>query len=221
LTREGDGYLLEDLGSSNGTFVNGQKLSGRQLLKSGDEVRLGRAITLTYEAPSVEKPASAGTVVRPATPVMPSSAMQTMIGEEPMPSQVDAGPPQLVVAIAGENPKTHTLKSQRLTIGRLDGNDIVIPSQIVSGQHARLEKENGRYKLIVLPEARNPVLFEGRPVDGSRVLRHGDILRIGSLDPGMMVTITYNAPSEAPQEIEQDIVFGAKTIVQIGRDAKQ
>jgi len=218
LTREGDGFVLEDLGSSNGTFVNDQRLSGRRTLKSGDRIRLGQAITLAYEAPGVEKPESAGTVVRP-TPSVPSGVMQTMIGEDPMPSRADAGPPQLVVAIAGENPKTHTLTSSRLAIGRLDGNDIVIPSQIVSGKHAWLEKENSGYKLTVLPEARNPVLFEGRPLEGSRVLRHGDILRIGSLDPGMMVTITYNSPSEAPQEIEQDIVFDGKTLIQIGRDA--
>jgi ABC transport system ATP-binding/permease protein len=218
LTREGDGYVLEDLGSSNGTFVNDQRLSGRHSLKSGDRIRLGQAITLAYEAPSVETPEPAGTVVH-STPSVPSGIMQTMIGEDPMPSRADAGPPQLIVAIAGENPKTHTLTSSRLTIGRLDGNDIVIPSQIVSGQHARLEKENGGYKLSVLPEARNPVLFEGRPLDGSRILHHGDILRIGSLDPGMMVTITYSSPSEAPQEIEQDIVFDGKTLIQIGRDA--
>lgn len=217
-TREKDGYVVEDLGSSNGTFVNGQKLSGRQLLKSGDEVRLGRLITLTYEAPKIEMAGSSETVIRKA-PGVPPSVMKTTIGEAPMAAQVDAGPPQLVIAIAGENPKTHTLTSQRLTIGRLDGNDIVVPSQIVSGQHARLEKENGHYKLIVLPEARNPILFEGRPLESPRVLHHGDILRIGSLDPGMMVTITYNAPSEAPQEVEQDIRFGEKTIIQIGRDS--
>ncbi len=34
----------------------------------------------------------------------------------------------------------------------------------------------------------------------------------------MMVTLTYTAPSQAPQEIEQDIVFGENTLIQIGRD---
>jgi ABC-type multidrug transport system ATPase subunit len=88
----------------------------------------------------------------------------------------------------------------------------------VSGQHARLERTNDGYKLIVAAEARNPILFEGRPLDGSRVLHHGDTLRIGSLDPGMMVTLTYNAPGEAPQEAARDILFGEKTLIQIGRD---
>jgi len=223
LLREGDGYVLEDLGSSNGTFVNNQKLTGRRQLKSGDQIRLGQAITLVYEAPKVEEvlDESAKTVYRPKTPVAPvaSGAMQTMIGQEPMiGSKVNAGPSQLIVTIAGENPQTHTLTGQSLTIGRQDGNNIVIPSQLVSRDHARLEKVNGGYKLTKSPEAKNPILFEGRELEGARVLRHGDIFRIGSLDPGMMVTMIYNAPSQAAQDIEKDIVFGEKTLIQIGRD---
>lgn len=215
LMREGEGYMLEDLGSSNGTFVNGEKLSGRYPLKSGDRVRLGQAITLTYRAPVISS--SVETAVR-APMAVPSAVAQTTIGEEPLLPQRDAGPPQLLITIAGENPQTYTLTKQSLTIGRVEGNDIVIPSPIVSRQHARLEKVDGGYKMTLLPEARNPILFEGRPLEGPRLLRHGDLLRIGSLDPGVMVTLTYNIPGQAQQEIERDIVFGEKTLVQIGRD---
>lgn len=38
----GASYSLRDLGSSNGTFVNGQSLVGEQVLRPGDEIRLGR-----------------------------------------------------------------------------------------------------------------------------------------------------------------------------------
>jgi len=38
----GSSYSLRDLGSSNGTFVNGQSLVGEQVLRPGDEIRLGR-----------------------------------------------------------------------------------------------------------------------------------------------------------------------------------
>ena len=36
-----DGWLLADLGSTNGTFVNGWRVRTRQLLRSGDVVRFG------------------------------------------------------------------------------------------------------------------------------------------------------------------------------------
>ncbi|RPJ24185.1 MAG: FHA domain-containing protein, partial [Chloroflexi bacterium] len=216
LMLEADGYMLEDLGSSNGTFINGQKLVGRHPLKAGDQIRLGKAVTLVYEAP--KRADSPETAMRSSGSAMAPGAMQTMIGEEPLASQIKAGPPQLIVVIAGENPRTYNLTHQSLTIGRVEGNDIVVPSPIVSRQHAKLEKANGGYQLVVLPGATNPVYFEGRELEGSRLLRHGDILRIGSLDPGMMITMTYNVPGEVSQGVEQDIVFGEKTLLQIGRD---
>jgi pSer/pThr/pTyr-binding forkhead associated (FHA) protein len=36
------GWSLRDMGSRNGTFVNGQKLPGERVLAPGDEVRIGR-----------------------------------------------------------------------------------------------------------------------------------------------------------------------------------
>lgn len=36
------GLKVEDLGSTNGTFVNGQKITGAQVLAGGDRVKVGR-----------------------------------------------------------------------------------------------------------------------------------------------------------------------------------
>ncbi|MEO7442536.1 MAG: FHA domain-containing protein [Acidimicrobiales bacterium] len=36
------GWCLRDLGSSNGTFVNGERLLGERVLHAGDEIRVGR-----------------------------------------------------------------------------------------------------------------------------------------------------------------------------------
>jgi pSer/pThr/pTyr-binding forkhead associated (FHA) protein len=45
LTRsEGEGYEIEDLDSSNGTFVNGRRIHGRTALRPGDLIRLGAVI---------------------------------------------------------------------------------------------------------------------------------------------------------------------------------
>ncbi len=39
-----DGAMIEDLGSSNGTFVNGRSVEGAQALRDGDEITLGGAV---------------------------------------------------------------------------------------------------------------------------------------------------------------------------------
>lgn len=41
LSPEAEGILVEDLGSSNGTYVNNQPVQGRQSLRAGDELRAG------------------------------------------------------------------------------------------------------------------------------------------------------------------------------------
>jgi hypothetical protein len=48
LTRAGDAVTIEDAGSTNGTFVNGQRLSGPQALSHGDSVQFG-AVQVRYE----------------------------------------------------------------------------------------------------------------------------------------------------------------------------
>lgn len=50
LVFQGGKYVLEDLGSTNGTFVNGQRLAGQVVLKPGDVVSLGEQIVLMYDA---------------------------------------------------------------------------------------------------------------------------------------------------------------------------
>jgi hypothetical protein len=55
LTAQAGGYVLEDLGSTNGTFVDGQRLMGPHMLRSGETIMLGEKINLGYE-PSAYDP---------------------------------------------------------------------------------------------------------------------------------------------------------------------
>jgi hypothetical protein len=48
-TRGASGYNIEDLGSTNGTFIAGQRLSGVRPLNPGDMIGLGETVTLGYE----------------------------------------------------------------------------------------------------------------------------------------------------------------------------
>jgi len=60
---EANAYIVEDLGSTNGTFVNGSRLTGPVTLHPGDVVHLGEAAALVYKATQFDPNA---TIVAPA-----------------------------------------------------------------------------------------------------------------------------------------------------------
>lgn len=45
-----EGYIIKDLNSTNGTFVDKMRIGGKYLLKPGDTIMLGDAVYLTYQA---------------------------------------------------------------------------------------------------------------------------------------------------------------------------
>ena len=49
LSLHGADYQLEDLGSANGTRVNGAQIAGRARLNDGDIIALGDSVTLSYD----------------------------------------------------------------------------------------------------------------------------------------------------------------------------
>ena len=91
------GAVIRDLGSSNGTFVNGQRLTDPVELGSEDVVRIGS----TTLKPSVERPSPD----RDASPVVASTAVPAQ--ERPAPEPVGRSTIQRLVrdAVAGEDRK--------------------------------------------------------------------------------------------------------------------
>ena len=93
-TRGTDGYNMEDLGSTNGTFVGGQRMTGVRTLKRGDLVGLGETVTLSYEMspPAGQSPGA------PAQYQSPAPAPQQGGGQYQPPAPQQGGgqyqPPQ-------------------------------------------------------------------------------------------------------------------------------
>src|SRR5512146_320830 len=64
LFTQGNTFVIEDLGSTNGTFVNGQRLVGPNVLRPGDVITFGERMSLVYESSDFDQDA---TVVNPAS----------------------------------------------------------------------------------------------------------------------------------------------------------
>jgi predicted component of type VI protein secretion system len=61
--QQGNSYVLEDLGSTNGTFVNSQRLMGPNVLRPGDTITFGERMSLVFESAEFDQDA---TMVSPA-----------------------------------------------------------------------------------------------------------------------------------------------------------
>lgn len=99
LKKIGTQYLLEDLGSTNGTFLQGNRVSLPVMLQSGDEIMIGERVILRYEMTEFDPNATIASprreVVSPAAPqAQPDIAKQSYV--EPfiteMPSRQVVGP---------------------------------------------------------------------------------------------------------------------------------
>jgi predicted component of type VI protein secretion system len=82
--RVGGGYQLEDLGSTNGTYVNGQRLMGPHQLESGELIMFGENVGMVYERVSFDPD---------ATLVSAAEAEVTPTPPRPMPAYSPIPPP--------------------------------------------------------------------------------------------------------------------------------
>jgi len=88
LTFQGGKYVLEDMGSTNGTFVNGQRLTGPRVLKSGEVISLGEQIVFVYEAVDSDPGATmvsprAAAAIPPRPAAAPPPPPQAYAGQVP------------------------------------------------------------------------------------------------------------------------------------------
>jgi hypothetical protein len=95
LMLQGGRYVLEDLGSTNGTFVNGRRISAPYVLKPGDVISLGESISLVFEAvtfdpgATVVSPSAKATVAAPP----PAAAVPLARPAAPAPAPYPAPTP--------------------------------------------------------------------------------------------------------------------------------
>jgi len=121
ITRQGNLMVIEDLGSTNGTFVNGVRLTDPHTLANNDVLGLGDAVRLTYYGASAE--AGAG-IAETETLVGQPSAPHQRATAAPPPSQpapqpawsAPAPPPPSPVA-----PPSYRTPPKKSNIGRWIG----------------------------------------------------------------------------------------------------
>lgn len=102
LILQGDTYLFQDLGSTNGSFVNAKRLMGPRLLHSGEVITLGQSVKLVYEVVQPDLDATVMTPVAGPPATITSAPPVSRIETPPAspayqaPKKMQAGPVQAV-----------------------------------------------------------------------------------------------------------------------------
>lgn len=139
ITVQGSTVTLEDVGSTNGTFVNGQRLSPHTpvTLSDGAEIAFGGTkLTLripgAVPAPSAAEPEAVASA--PPTPTVTVTAEEQTSAEAGTEEQAE-----VVAYWCSEDGELRIpLSPGMYTIGRRPTNHIVLPDPYVSGNHAIL-----------------------------------------------------------------------------------
>ena len=156
-----DHHYLRDLGSRNGTFVNGELIAIPRALRNGDVIHVGNT-DLHYEAGAI------GTI--PFTPVVPED------------SELESGPLGFV-GTGGPELGIWFAVRDTTTIGRDEGCEIRVDDLTVSRRHATLHGAEGDLSVRDLGSTNGTWVNDERvPPHEARPMTPGDLLRVGRLE---------------------------------------
>jgi pSer/pThr/pTyr-binding forkhead associated (FHA) protein len=189
ITHSATGWVLTDAGSTNGTFVNGSRVT-TTLLKDGDRVELGQGgpqIRVRVETPHKIGDATAKTMI--ATSGLPTIHLR------------------LVGGAKGHAPVDRDFPQQVITFGRDPQSDISFaepPHPVVSRNHAEIVLRGGEYHAVD-KNATNGTLVNDRKIQ-SVALKDGDRLTLGEGGPVFEVLLAGKVRAEAPSRARKALI---------------
>jgi len=173
LLRENDEYEVQDLDSSNGTFVAGQRVHGRWLLQSGMIIELADSVAFEYRNTADAAHVSTDpTLVRAPTSAEEAVILQT--NKLPSPKY------GLMARQGPDKDRIYPLQKQVITIGRDLSNDIVIQDPEVSRHHVRLSQTKQGYSVEDLGST-NGTEVNGSDIHAPVTLKVNDVVRLGTM----------------------------------------
>lgn len=182
LRKNGDGYLLEDLGSYNGVFVNGHRVVEPQRLQNGDLVLIG---DYRIEAHNEDAAARPFPIAAPAA--KPISVPPPTVASRPT---RESKPHRLVLLTGDDGGKEFPLDKPAMTIGRGEEVDIRVNHSSVSRTHCELHTIDQDQFEVVDAGSANGIRVNGQDVKKA-LLSPGDTLELGD------VVLKYVAAGQA------------------------
>ncbi|MBI5496419.1 MAG: FHA domain-containing protein [Deltaproteobacteria bacterium] len=162
LEQRNDRYIVVDLGSQNGVYVNGVRIEKEQPLKPGDRIGIGRYVAV-YEP---ENGKGRGMLE-------PGSTEPSM---DPAADDDVAGVPYLVLSCNGAEMERFPLVQPEYAVGRSHKCDIVIGLLGLSRRHARVFRTDDGDWAVEDLGSQNGTFVNDVRIEGTHLLADGDVL---------------------------------------------
>jgi len=188
IQQDGDHWLVRDIGSSNGTFVNGERLAGDRPLKAGDEIAIGqfslffeRGLASFQPRPRAEaRPRESAPAPAAPRPAGRGDATMYMAAEEIEKVQKEGAQKRQAHLIweVGPTRATHYLASNG---GALIGRSAMCDLRVPRGprQHILVLRIGDGFEVRNLSFWRR-MRVRGEATSRAR-LRSGDVIEVGAL----------------------------------------
>ncbi len=173
-------YFLEDLGSTNGTFVNEKKIDKRQL-KNGDRVTIGKHLLIYEDEAKGMPPPPPPVSDSDKTVVLDTQRQRELLGADqtlqPKPKERIG---MLQVLSGGTDKKEYQLAGRIVLIGSQDGSTVRLTGWFAPKVAAMISRRPDGYN-ISLSEDSKKVLVNGVPIQGRADLKDGDLLEVAGV----------------------------------------
>lgn len=90
----------------------------------------------------------------------------------------DASNYTIVITEKGGKPRSESFDQNEITIGRVQGNDIVLPKGNISKRHSRIVLRDGKFIIVDL-KSTNGTFVNGKRISSPQVLKDSDKIYIG------------------------------------------
>ncbi len=173
-------YFLEDLGSTNGTFVNEKKIDKRQL-KDGDRVTIGKHVLLYEdEAKGLALPPAQAADTDKTMILDTQKQRELLKAEQTMQPKPKERIRVLQVLSGGTDKKEYQLTGRIVLIGSQDGSTVKLTGWFAPKVAAMISRRPAGYN-ISLSEDGKKVLVNGTPIQGRADLKDGDLLEVAGV----------------------------------------
>jgi pSer/pThr/pTyr-binding forkhead associated (FHA) protein len=167
-------YILTDLKSANGTWVNGQRVTGEVTLQVGDSIRFGdNLMRFERTTPSLEQEGEMTILA-----VGGESEVEVELDPNALSMNVTNTRETRLVVYTTQGTTEAVMAKDILSMGRGEQNDVVLQTGQASRRHAQIERRGDEFVLHDL-NSTNGTWFRGERVD-ERKLEDGDTFRIGN-----------------------------------------